>query len=306
MTSDRRRSSPSLRCAFPRRRAEPDGHAATPDILRRHECAPVERLPPPLKPPHCSPPPNIPSSSRCLTFSPSHYLVQRRWRTTAASSARRTSLRPRRVFSGERDPRPAGVAPAPRVARVGGGLRRPADTGGRRARSPHRPPLADALDARAGAAKERAPPRHRGCSGQRERHAELGEFAGPYVGRYNVVGRRLVAASTLSSGMPQGLHRRLPAARRRRSRRRSGSRLRRSSSRRRGRGGSSTGRCWQSSPTTLTTRQRAGPGTRGRALAGRGGWSGRRSARRPAGVRHQRQRRQAGCEDGGWRRRQQH
>jgi hypothetical protein len=25
---------------------------------------------------------------------------------------------------------------------------------------------------------------------ERERHAELGEFAGPYVGRYNVIGRR--------------------------------------------------------------------------------------------------------------------
>jgi hypothetical protein len=63
------------------------------------------------------------------------------------------------------------------------------------------------------------------------------------------------AAPTSLSGMPQGLHRRLPIARRKRSQRRSGRRSRRSSSRRRGCGGLSTGRCWQSSPATPRTRQ---------------------------------------------------
>jgi hypothetical protein len=83
---------------------------------------------------HFSPPPNIPSSSRRLT-SPH--------RTTLSDGdavqrcQRKRRLRPadklhrgRGMGSlGERDPRPAGVAPSARVERVGGGLRRPANTG---------------------------------------------------------------------------------------------------------------------------------------------------------------------------------
>jgi hypothetical protein len=81
----------------------------------------------------------FPTTQHSFFLTASHFLLVALSRTTTMAHNGGSELpdelhRGRGVYSlGERDPRSANVAPAPRVARVGGGLRHPANTRGRRA-----------------------------------------------------------------------------------------------------------------------------------------------------------------------------